>query len=135
MDLAAVMTEIAARLAPIAGLRVFAYPPGSLQPPAAVVTYPLDITCDATYGRGSDRMTLPVVLTVGKATERAARDELGEYCNGAGPRSVKALLESGTYDTFDDVRVTKIDFDAVSIGGLELLAAVFNLDIIGPGTE
>jgi hypothetical protein len=97
MNLADVMDAVGDRLDTIAGLRVFAYPPGSVTPPAAVVSYPEGIEFDATYGRGSDRMTLPVVVVVGKASDRAARDKLGAYCDGSGASSVKAVLESGEY--------------------------------------
>lgn len=134
MDLADVMDDVADELENIAGLRVFAYPPGSLTPPAAVVTYPDSITFDQTYGRGMDRMSLPVVVVVGKATDRTARNRLGAYCDGAGASSIKAKLEAGTYVAFDTLRVTGITFDVVSIGGTEYLAALFDLDISGTGS-
>jgi len=134
MNLAAVMDAVSTRLDTIANLRCFAYPPAKLTPPAAVVSYPETYTFDETYGRGSDRMTLPVVLVVGRVSDRSARDELGAYCNGTGARSVKAVLQSGTYTAFDSLRVVSIDFDVVSIAGVDYLAALFDLDIFGPGS-
>lgn len=134
MDLATVMDQISARLDTIAGLRCFAYPPGSVTPPAAIVTYPDTYTYDQTYGRGMDRMTLPVVVVVGKATDRTARDRLGAYCDGSGTSSVKTVLESGTYTAFDDVRVTGAEFDVYTLGGTDYLAAIFDCDIAGSGT-
>lgn len=134
MNLANVMDDISNRLDTIAGLRCFAYPPDMVQPPAAVVTYPDTYTFDETYGRGMDRMSLPVVLVVGKVSDRASRDELGAYCNGTGAASVKAVLESGTYTAFHEVRVEGIEFDVVTIAGTDYMAATFTLDIAGSGS-
>lgn len=92
MNLADVMQELADQLDTIAGLRVYAYPPASVQPPAAVVTYPDTYTFDETYRRGMDRLELPVVLMVGKVSDRASRDRLGRYVDG-----------SGTVTAFDSV--------------------------------
>lgn len=133
MDLAAVMDAISNRLDTITGLRCHPYPPGSVTPPAAIVSYPEGITFDATYARGMDRMTLPVVVVVGKPTERSTRDKLGAYCNGSGAASVKAVLESGTYAACDTVTVRGAEFDVVSIGGTDYMAALFTLDIAGQG--
>jgi hypothetical protein len=95
MDLAAVMDEVAARLDTIDGLRVYAYPADNVHPPAAVVTYP-DIAFDSAYQRGSDRMTLPVVLLIGKVSARASRDLVAVYAHGSGVKSIKRVLEAGT---------------------------------------
>ncbi len=134
MDLAAVMDALAARLDVIDGLRVHAYPIGSVTPPAAVLSYPDDYTYDATYQRGMDRMTLPLVLVVGKASDRTARDRLSAYVNGSGASSVKAVLESGAYTAFHTLRVVDADFDVVRIADVEYVAAVFSLDITGAGS-
>lgn len=134
MNLANVMDAVSDRLDTIDGLRCFAYPPGSVTPPAAVVSYPGDYTFDETYGRGSDRLTLPVVLVVGKATDRTSRDALGAFCDGSGVKSVKAVLESGTYTAFDSLRVASIEFDVVTIAATDYLAAIFDIEIFGAGS-
>lgn len=134
MDLADVMDEVASRLDTITGLRCFAYPPGTVNPPAAVVSYPDTYTYDETYGRGSDRLSLPVVVVVGKVSDRSARDQIGAYVDGSGARSVKAVLESGTYTAFDELRVVSVEFDVVTIGGTDYMAALFTLDILGSGS-
>lgn len=133
MNLADVMDEIATKLSTIPNLRVFPYPPDSLQPPAAVVAYPETYTFDQTYVRGMDRLTVPVVIVEGKPTDRSSRDRLAEYCDGSGPRSVKAALESGDYSAFDSLRVMSIEFDVVTIAGTDYLAALFDLDVSGSG--
>lgn len=134
MNLADCMDAIATQLDTITGLRTFAFPPDSLVPPAAVVSYPEDYTYDAAYGRGMDRLTLPVVIVLGKPTDRSVRDRLGAYVDGSGTRSVKQVVEAGTYTAFDSVRVASVEFDVVAIGGQDFMAALFSLDIAGKGT-
>lgn len=131
MDLAETMDAIATRLKTITGLRVQAWPADAVNPPAAVVTYPATYTFDATYGRGSDRMDPQVVILVGGAFKKTTRDLITEYARGTGPKSVKAVLESAEYDF--TIRVANIEFEAVTIGGVELMAARFTLDIYGQG--
>jgi hypothetical protein len=133
MDLGDVMDEISERIDTIAGLRCFAWPPDSITPPAAIVAYPEEIQLDATYSRGADTMTLPLIVAVGKAHDRSTRDKVAAYCEGAGASSIKAVVESGTYTAFDSVRVARVEFDVVTIGGVDYLAALFELDIIGDG--
>jgi hypothetical protein len=134
MDLGNVMQAVADRLGTIAGLRVYAYPPDVVQPPAAIVTYPGTLTFDATYGRGVDRIEdLGVVLLVGKVSDRASRDLITKWVKGSGATSVKAVLESGTYTAFDTIRVVKAEFDIITVAGVEHLAATLTLDIAGTG--
>lgn len=134
MDLGNVMDAISTRLDTITGLRCFASPPATLVPPAAVVSYPDTLAFDATYGRGMDRLDLPVVVVVGRPTDRSTRDNLSLYCDGSGASSVKAVLESGTYSAFHTVRVKDIEFDVVTIAAIDYMAAIFNLDIAGSGS-
>jgi hypothetical protein len=133
MDLGDVMDEVADELDTIAGLRCFAYPPDSITPPAAIVSYPEDLAFDATYDRGADTVLLPVIVAVGKVHDRGTRDLVAAYCVGSGASSIKAVLEAGTYTAFDSVRVARAEFDVVRIGGTDYLAALFDLDIIGDG--
>jgi hypothetical protein len=134
MDLNDVMDEVAAQLDTISGLRCFAYPPDDVQPPAAIVSYPEAITFDETYGRGMDRMTMPVWLLVDRVVDRTSRARLAAYCAGSGASSVKAVLESGTYTAFHTVRVTGVEFESVTVAGTEYVAAIFDLDIAGAGS-
>ena len=113
MRLAEVMDDVAARLRSIPAFRtVFEYPAGSVTPPAAVVSYPDVYIPHRTYNRGMDTMTLPVVVVVGRVSERGARDLLSDFVDGAGASSVIAVLESGTYTAFHELTVSKIHFDA-----------------------
>lgn len=132
MDLNNVVDELVTRLQTITALRVHAEPPGTVSPPAAVISWP-EVSYDGTYGRGMDTLTLPLVLVVGKASDRIARKTVNAYVNGSGARSIKAVLEAGTYTSFDVIRVASARFEVDSIGGIEFLAAVFSLEITGQG--
>jgi hypothetical protein len=127
------MDQVTTQLDTIAGLRCFGYPPDNITPPAAIVTYPEEMLFDATYDRGADTITLPVIVAVGKVHDRATRNLIDAYCAGSGASSIKAVVEAGTYTAFDTVRVTRAEFDIVTIGSGDYLAAVFDLDIIGNG--
>lgn len=133
MNLADVMDELAAELGTIAGLRVYAYPADSPQPPAAIVTFPESYVFDETFGRGMDRLTIPVTVVVGRSSDRASRDQLAPYVDGSGPQSIKAVLEAGSYTAMDTVHVTRAEFDIVAIAAVEYLAATLAVDIAGQG--
>lgn len=133
MNLAAVMDELGDKLDSVVGLRVYRYPPDSLQPPAAIVSYPESYDYDETMGRGMDRMVIPVVLVVGRASDRASRDQLGPYLDGSGVTSVKQAVESGSSIEFDAVRATGAEFDMVQIAGVDYVAATVRFDVFGQG--
>jgi len=133
MNFEDVMDELKTRAATIEGIRAYELPMASPTVGSLIVGYPEQITYDVTYARGMDRMTLPLILLSGKPFDRSTRTQLAEWTAGAGPRSVKAVLESGAYTSLDDLRVTEVDLDVVTIGGVDLMAALFTLDIGGQG--
>lgn len=132
MNIVDVQDQLAARLQTISNLRVHAYPPDRVSPPAAIVSWPDSCTFDETYQRGVDRMTLPVVLLVPKVSDRAARTELAAYCDGSGARSIKQVLDSGSFSNFR-VRVQSVVFDVVAFNGTDYSAANFSVDVVGNG--
>jgi len=133
MNIDTVMTEVAVLLRLIPNLRVFDYPISTVEPPTALVSLP-EITFDLTYGRGSDKFALPVLLVIGKVVDRAARANLAPYVAGSGPRSFKAALElPDVYASFDTLEVQTCTFDVVEFGAIEYLAGTFMLDITGDG--
>lgn len=135
MNLVDVTDQLSARLDTISGLRCFPYLADAVQPPAAV--FPLDgseLTFDETYGRGMDRLSLPLAVVVGKVSDRASRGQISAYCNGSGASSVKEVLESGTYTAFDTVRVVSARLGVATIAATEYLAALFELDVAGSGS-
>lgn len=136
MNLTDVAEEIAGRLATIDGLKCYSYPPGQVVSPCAVVLNPApgDLVYDETYGRGMDSMTLPVLLIVGRADDHTANKRVRAYCDGSGAVSVKQVIESGEYTTFDVVRVATAGIDGAVWNRVEYLAALFDLEIAGQGS-
>jgi len=124
-----VMDEIAARLA-TTGLRTYEWPVGSVVAPAVVVGYPTAYTYDVTYGRGLDTLELPVVLVVGRASDRPARGELSTLLP-----QIKVVVEQGAHAAFDDVRVVSVDFDTYTLAKVDYISAIFNLSVSGPGSK
>lgn len=128
------MEEIAAKLATITGLRAHAFPADSITPPTAVVGYPETITFDTTMGRGVDSMQLPIIVFTGRLTDRAAQELLGAYLNGSGSKSIKAVILAGKpWTAMSTVRVASATVEVLSVARIEYLAAVFMVDVTGPG--
>jgi hypothetical protein len=134
MNVADVMDELATQLDTITGLRVHAYLADSISAPAAVVGLPETYTFDETYGRGTDRIQLPVMALVGKVSDRTVPARLGQYMDGSGSASFKQVLESGTYTAFDTCRVMNAETDVITVAQVEYWAATFNVDIVGDGS-
>lgn len=135
MNLARVMQEVADAVDEIGGLRTFGYPVGTLVAPGAIVTYPESIDYDQTYGRGLDKITgLPLWVLVGQVKDKAARDRAGEYAAGTGARSIKQRLEGRAWVSLDSLFVRQCRFDTVTEAGVDYLAALFTIDIVGDGT-
>lgn len=133
MNLALTMDQVAQRLHAIDGLRVVAHPPGRVNPPQGIVSYPDRISYDATYARGMDRIKLPVLIVFGQPTARSTRDMIAAYCDGNNPKSVKQTLESGNYTAFDEIVVEEAVFDVLTIASIDYMAALFMADIGGSG--
>lgn len=137
MDVQDVLDEIGTKVATISGLSVFPYTVGKIPAPAAVVGLPDDITYDATYGRGSDTMTIPLWVMVSRANEQAGSADLAAYLAGSGTRSVKAAVDStntNEYTSCDEVTVVSAAPGSFTSGGVAFLGAEFTLEIIGSGS-
>jgi hypothetical protein len=134
MIVADVMDELATALRTIAGLRVFAWPPGGVTPPAAIVGYPDSGVFDEVYRRGADSLQIPIAVIVGRPTDRCTRDALSGYASGSGTSAIKQVVDTATYTTCDEVRVASWETDTITIGSIDYLAAVFDVAIIGRGT-
>lgn len=136
MDLAAVMDQVKNRLVGVLpDVNGFAYPPGTVTPPAFIVTYPDRIDLGTSYGNGQSEIeSLPVVLVVGKVSDPDTRDTIALYAAGSGARSVRQILESGTYTAFHTLKVTDCEFSVYQEAANTYLAATFHCDITGPGS-
>lgn len=133
MNLGNVMDEIGTALDTITGLNVFPYWADRVVPPAAVVAWPDPVTYDSTMARGSDDLTLSVIVLVGRFDARTTRDRMSRYLDGSGAASIKAVLEAATYTTLDAIRVATATVDTYTSAGVELLGAEFQLQITGRG--
>lgn len=134
MLIGAVMDELGARLTGIEGLRVFPYWADRVTPPAAVIGWPDPLTYDTTARRGSDRMSMPISVLVGKVDARTSRDMMSRYADGAGLSSVKVALEAEGYTACDSVRVQSCEFAVMTVAAVEYLSATFAVDIVGSGS-
>lgn len=129
LDLNAVMDGLGARLATIAGLRVYDYPADSVQVPAAVVSYPETVEYDETFARGCDQLVIPITVVVGKVSDRASRDQLGAYIAGSGARSIKLAVDGTLSGAVHAARVFHSDVSAVVIGAVEYIGATFRVEV------
>jgi hypothetical protein len=127
------MRAMGDKLDAIPGLQVFPYTADQINPPAALVELPSELTYDATYGRGTDSMKVVVTVAVAKMDARNAHLQLAKYANGSGDHSVKQALEAGSSDAYDDVTVVSAEFGRVRFGGVDYLAGMFSTTVVGSG--
>jgi hypothetical protein len=132
MNVAACMDELGAALAAISDLRVTPYSAKKINPPAAVVAWP-EIDYDKAFARGADRQEFPLILLVGNVDARSSRDDLAEYLDGSGPRSVKTAVEAHEATAYDSARVVRAEVSVMTVAAVEYLAATLYVDIIGRG--
>ena len=129
LDLGAVMDAIGVRLATISGLRVADYPSDIANPPQAIVSLPETVEYDVVMGRGADRVVIPVLVLVGKVSDRAARDAIGLYVSGSGASSVKAAVDGDLGGTAHTARVTGARISVVTIAAVDYLGASFDIEV------
>lgn len=135
MDVQAVREELADILKAIDGLQVFAYEPGSIKPPTAVIGWPERIDFDASMTRGADRADWEIFVFVRKADVAYASENLAPYISGSGPASFKERIEEHTPTRYDSARVRSVEVDGFTYAGAVYLGARFLVDIIGSGEE
>lgn len=136
MIVADVMDQLGKALESVVSLRgrVLYYPPAKITPPAAIIAFPDSVDFDQTYGRGMDRITIPVIVVAGNVSVRAARDRIVAFCNGSGSKSVKTALDGGTYTACDTVTVNSAELDIFTMSGIDYISATFEVDVTGSGT-
>jgi len=131
LDLPATLSGLGARLSLLSGLRVYNYPPDKVAPPAAIVGLPSQVDYDATMGRGLDRMVIPIIVLVGKVSDRASRAAIAAYVSGTGASSIKATIEgdSTLAGVVDSVAVTTARIDVVTMNGIDYMGAEFDAEV------
>jgi hypothetical protein len=135
MELSAVMDDLGAALEGISGLRVFPYWADRVEPPAAIVGWPDPLNFDETYQRGADRASFPLFVLVGRVDSRSARDQLSQYANGDGARSIKQAIDTYEATAYGEATVQRVEFGVMRVADTDYLAATFTLDIFGPGGQ
>lgn len=133
MHIPDVMDDLGLALKAVQGVRSYPYNIESVSPPAAVVVWPERIVYDETMARGMDRITIPIIVVVGQISQRSSRDQLAKFMAGSGPSSIKAAVERYPATSYHSARVTTVIPDSYDSGGVELLGASFEVDIIGEG--
>jgi hypothetical protein len=133
MIISAVRAEIRERLMTIPKLNGFDYNVKKVPVPGFTIGPPELIEYDQTYGRGQDRMRLPLLVLVGLISAEASERELEAYMDGEGARSFKAILNPSGWTSCDDVFVTSCEPDTYESGGVTLLGAEFTLIVCGEG--
>lgn len=127
LNLNTALDTLGAALDGVTLLRVYDYEASSGATPAGMVLLPETLTYDNTIQRGTDHAIFPVLVIVGKISDRAARDRLAEFCDGTGGPtiSVKKAL-----DDVAGARVEQVTFTTVTWGGVPYLAAEFTVAYI-----
>lgn len=147
MDLDLVATELASKLdsmdtpADMRELHVHEFDADSIVTPGAFVSLPDTIDFGQSYagygGVGAEKMSLDVMIMVGRLSDRIANKEIKAYASATGPLSVRNALDSSGYNTYescDEVTVMGVSFVEANVSGVSYLAAVFRVEIEGPGS-
>lgn len=135
MNIQTVMDEVAEALrsiGPLAG-RTYPWNAARVTPPAAVVDLPERVEYDLAYGRGSDKVTLSVMVVVGPPADRSTGERLTEYLSGSGALSVKAAVEGRVYGACDHVTVTEAEVLVASFANVQYMAVQFTVEAVGKG--
>ena len=135
MRLADVMDEVAVVAGTIPGLTTYAWPTDEASPPAAWPTYPVEMTVNVAFQRGTDRWQGGLWVATGRVWDRETRDALSRYTAGDGPESIVAAFFAHDWQACGYARPVRWTFDAITIAGVEMMAALLDLDIAGPGLQ
>ncbi len=114
-------------------LSVYPYSPHLVSVPAAIVQLPRSIDFDLTYGRGGDTYTLPVLILVGAADDKASQVNLAAYLDPSGTTSIKAAIEAdrSLRGVVQDAYVRQVSGIGIyTVGAVDYLGATFEVEVI-----
>lgn len=124
---------VADQLVTIYGLTVSHFRTSNVQAPHAVITIPSGVY-DATMGRGSDTLSVQVLVYVARSDDPTGLSILDEFVAGHGERSVKTAIEKSTGEGLSFVRVVSFEVGTVSSpDGSEYIAATFDAEAVVAG--
>lgn len=135
-DIQAIIEEIAAKVSAVDGVVAYGWDAERIATtPAVLVGLPERVGYRTTYSRRGKKITLTLVVLVGKANARAAHKKLLAFMENSGDRSVFRLVDSEftDYTTCDEVTVVDAEPDYWINAGVQYLGAEFTLDVIATG--
>jgi hypothetical protein len=117
------------------GLTVSPYRAANVQPPHAVIGLP-QIEYDSTFGRGSDTLSLQILVYVSRADDELAQANLDEFLSGHGGRSLKTVLEDTNLTGLTEASVTLLRTEtgtASSADGSEWMTCSCDVRVVVSG--
>ncbi len=113
--------------------RAYGWPNAQATPPCMYVDYPTKLDFDYTFHTlataGVVELTFPLWFLVGDVLDKDSRDALSVIITGA--TGIKNLLDGAQGGTYlQTARVTNCKIGTKLIGGVDYLAAIFDLDVI-----
>lgn len=127
ISISSVMASLGTGLSTITDLQVYDYPAQNAVAPFALVDFPDSLDYDLSSRRGSDRMTIRVFVGVSNNVDSEVQERLAAYAAASGAGSVKAAIEATGAGS--SVRVTRVEFGPLVIGGTTYAGAVFYVDV------
>jgi hypothetical protein len=129
VDLAAIMDALAGAVPAAVTPRVYAHPVGSVVPPAAVVGYPSALEYDSVFARGADRVVLPVWFVCGAVDDAGARTAVAAVISGTNELKLAIETNATLATKVDTARVTDAAIESMVIGGVEMIAVRFDVEV------
>lgn len=134
MLLSELRQAIATQLMTVPNLTVSQFRVTAIQPPHAVLNVASG-RYDATMGRGSDTITVQIMVLVARADDESGLAILDEFVAGHGERSVKSVVEDAAGDGLSFVRVIGYEVGTTSApDGSEYIVATFDAEAVVSGT-
>jgi len=124
VDIKAVRVALAAALNTIPGLTAYPRWPGTLNPPAAVITRRETVYSPAMDIGADVGLTVRLFLSISNPT--GSMDTIDDYLAPSGPRSLRAVIEATgrLAGTVDWVKVVSSDAEAVvNVKGIDYLSS------------
>lgn len=138
-DLVAIIDELATQLETIEldgdqPLKVHRFGPDAKRleiVPCAIVALPTaPVRYLETSGGPAAATTIPVVVAVSRVHSRSAHRLLAEFMSSHGPRSIRACIDAGDFDTVSDPTVLEGVPDEMTLAADTYLVAIFDVQVM-----
>ena len=132
-SIATIRDGLKTRLATIAGLYTHDTIPDDIYPPAAIVGAPTRIAYDMAFRSPVSRITIPVRVIAGRATERESQDKLDGYISADGASSVRAAIDGDPTlgGAAHSTRVVEArGYGAYEVGAVQYLGVELEIEVI-----